>query len=81
MPAASLPYPSDLSNQEWALLAPLLPPPKPGGRPRSVDLRRICNGVFHVLRSGCQWRLLLLAIAGDDLSERVWELLKSVALP
>jgi hypothetical protein len=56
-PAASQPYPSDLSDQEWATLAPLLSPPKPGGRPRSVDLRRICNGLFHVLRSGCQWRL------------------------
>jgi putative transposase len=56
--AASLPYPSDLTDPEWAILAPLLPPPKPGGRPRTVDLRRICNGVFHVLRSGCQWRLL-----------------------
>lgn len=52
------PYPSDLSEREWALLAPLLPPSKPGGRPRSVDLRRIVDGIFHVLRSGCQWRLL-----------------------
>jgi putative transposase len=55
---ASLPYPSDLAEGEWAILAPLLPPPTPGGRPRSVDLRRIGTGVFHVLRSGCQWRLL-----------------------
>jgi transposase len=55
---SSTPYPSDLSDQEWALLAPLLPPPKPGGRPRRVDLRTILDGIFHVLRSGCQWRLL-----------------------
>jgi putative transposase len=55
---ASPPYPSDLSDREWALLAPLLPPPKPGGRPRSVELRRIVDGIFHVLRSGCQWRLV-----------------------
>jgi putative transposase len=55
----SLPYPSsDLSEREWAILAPLLPPPKPGGRPRSVHLRVILDGIFHVLRSGCQWRLL-----------------------
>ena len=39
-------YPSDLSDHEWALLKPLLPPAKPGGRPRSVDLRRILNGIF-----------------------------------
>jgi putative transposase len=57
MPVASQLYPSDLSEAEWRVLAPLLPPAKPGGRPRSVDLRRICNGLFHVLRSGCQWRL------------------------
>ncbi len=55
---ASVAYPCDLSDVEWALLAPLLPPPKPGGRPRSVDTRRILNGIFHLLRSGCQWRLL-----------------------
>jgi putative transposase len=58
-PAVATPYPcSDLSEREWAILAPLLPPPKPGGRPRTVDLRRIVDGIFHVLRSGCQWRLL-----------------------
>src|SRR5215831_2666854 len=51
-------YPSDVSEHEWAILAPLLPPAKPGGRPRSVNLRVILNGIFHVLRSGCQWRLL-----------------------
>jgi transposase len=55
--AASL-YPSELSDQEWAILAPLLPPAKPGGRPRRVNLRIISNGLFYVLRSGCQWRLL-----------------------
>ncbi|MGZ3676852.1 MAG: IS5 family transposase, partial [Ktedonobacterales bacterium] len=51
-------YPTDVSDREWAILAPLMPLPKPGGRPRTVDLRRICNGIFHILRSGCQWRLL-----------------------
>ncbi len=49
-------YPSDLSDREWALLEPLLPGAKPGGRPRSVDLRRILNGVFYLLRTGCAWR-------------------------
>lgn len=60
-PAASplvMLYPSDLSDCEWAILAPLLPPPKPGGRARSVDLRVILDGIFYVLRSGGQWRLL-----------------------
>jgi len=51
-------YPSDLSDREWALLEPLLPGAKPGGRPRSVSLRRILNGVFSLLRTGCAWRYL-----------------------
>lgn len=51
-------YPSDLSNAEWELLAPLIPAAKPGGRPRSADMRRIVNGIFYVLRSGCAWRYL-----------------------
>lgn len=51
-------YPSDVTDAEWAVLAPLLPPPKPRGRPRTVDLRRIVNGLFYVLRSGCAWRYL-----------------------
>ncbi len=52
-------YPSDLNDDEWALLASLIPPAKPGGRPRSVDIRRILNGLFYyVLRSGCAWRYL-----------------------
>jgi transposase len=54
----SVVYPSDLSDHEWSLLAPLLPPAKPGGRPRSVDLRRILNGIFYLLRTGCAWRYL-----------------------
>ncbi len=55
---ASQVYPSDLSDDEWALLAALIPPAKPGGRPRSVEIRRIVNGIFYVLRSGCAWRYL-----------------------
>ena len=51
-------YPSDLTNQEGALLAPLIPVSKPGGRPRSVAIRLILNGIFYVLRTGCPWRYL-----------------------
>jgi putative transposase len=52
------PYASDLSDAEWTILEPLIPPAKPGGRPRSVDIRQILNGIFYMLRSGCAWRLL-----------------------
>ena len=51
-------YTSDLTDAQWALLAPLLPAAKPGGRPRSVDLREVLQGILYVLRSGCAWRLL-----------------------
>jgi putative transposase len=51
-------YPTDLSDAEWALLAPLIPPPKPGGRPPKWTRREILDGIFYVVRSGCQWRLL-----------------------
>ena len=51
-------YPSDLSDAEWALLAPLLPSPKRTGRPRKWPDRVIADAVFYVLRSGCVWRML-----------------------
>jgi putative transposase len=47
-----------LTEREWAVLRPLLPPAKAGGRPRSSDLRLIVNAIVYVLRSGCPWRLL-----------------------
>lgn len=52
------PYPSDLTDEQWQIIAPLLPAAKPGGRPRSVDLREVINGIFYLNRSGCAWRLL-----------------------
>lgn len=51
-------YPSDLTDTEWAILQPLLPPGKAGGRPRRVDLREVCNAIFYVLRGGISWRML-----------------------
>ena len=51
-------YSSNLNEAEWAVLAPLIPVAKPGGHPRSSDMRRISNGIFYVLRSGCAWRYL-----------------------
>ncbi len=51
-------YPSDLTDAEWAILEPLIPPEKPGGRPREVDRRAVLNGIFYVLRAGCAWRMI-----------------------
>jgi len=49
-------YPSDVTDAEWRLLAPRIPPAKPGGRRREVDDRALVNGIMYVLSTGCQWR-------------------------
>ena len=54
----SHPYPSDLSDCDWGILAPLIPPAKPGGRRRKWPMRKMLNAHFYLLRSGCQWRML-----------------------
>jgi transposase len=51
-------YPSDLTDEEWAYVAPLIPPAKRGGNKRTVDIREVMNGVMYVLGTGCQWRAL-----------------------
>ena len=51
-------YASDLSDAEWAVLGPLMPPPRRGGRPRTTDMREVMNALLYLLRTGCQWRLL-----------------------
>ena len=51
-------YPSDLTDAEWAVLEPLVPAAKPGGRPPTHDRREIVNAILYVLRTGCQWRAL-----------------------
>ena len=52
------PYRSDLTDAQWELIRPLLPPAKPGGRPRTVDLREVVNTLFYQARTGCQWDYL-----------------------
>src|ERR1700674_3780749 len=51
-------YPSDLSDSEWALLEPAIPPAKHGGRRREVNVREVLNAIFYVLSTGCQWQAL-----------------------
>ena len=53
---AGLRYPSDLTDAEWALVAPVIPPAKRGGRRRTVDVGAVLNGIFYVLATGCQRR-------------------------
>lgn len=47
-----------LSDEQYRLLELLIPPAKPGGRPRTVEMRRLLDGLFYVVRTGCQWRHL-----------------------
>jgi len=51
-------YDSDLTGEQWRQIEPLLPPAKPGGRPRTTDLREVLNGIAYLVRAGCAWRLL-----------------------
>jgi transposase len=51
-------YPSDLTDAEWALIGPMIPPAKRGGRKRTVDVREVLNAIFYVLATGCQWKAL-----------------------
>jgi putative transposase len=58
MSARRLTYTTDLTDEEWHILEPLLPPEKVGGRPRKYSLREVLNGIQCVLRAGCVWRLM-----------------------
>jgi putative transposase len=51
-------YPSDMSEAQWKIIAPLIPPAKPGGRPREAEMREIVNGILYMVRGGCSWRML-----------------------
>jgi putative transposase len=51
-------YSTDLSEEEWAILQPLVPQAKPGGRPRAHHTRELLDAIFYVVRSGGAWRLL-----------------------
>ena len=55
---SKLRYPSDLTDGEWALAAPLIPPAKRGGKTRTVVMREVVNGLMYVLSTGCQWRAI-----------------------
>jgi putative transposase len=48
-------YTSDLSDEEWAIIEPLVPPAKAGGRPRTTNMRDVLDAIFYLLKTGCQW--------------------------
>lgn len=55
---ARIAYPSDLTDAQWRLIENRIPPAKPGGRRRSVDVREVMNGILYLVRTGCSWRQL-----------------------
>ena len=52
------PYPSDVTDAQWNILEPMVPPAHDLGRPREVDLREVLNGIFYIARGGCAWRMM-----------------------
>ena len=51
-------YPSDMTDREWMLTEPFIPPAKSGGRRRTTDMREVLNALLYIAASGCAWRLL-----------------------
>ena len=51
-------YPSDLTDAQWSIIAAMMPKPKPGGRPRTTDMREVINAILYVDRTGCAWRAM-----------------------
>jgi len=51
-------YASDMTDEEWGIIAPLLPVKRRRGRPRTTDLRAVVNAIFYIAEAGCQWRML-----------------------
>ena len=71
-------YESDLTDAEWALVAPLIRPAKRGGRPRTVNVREVLNAIFYVLWTGCQWKALPNDFGSGSTCHLRFQLLASV---
>ena len=56
--ATRVAYPSDLTDKQWAEVAPLIPAAEPGGRDREVNMREVLNGILYLVRGGVSWRML-----------------------
>jgi transposase len=64
---SGLRYPSDLTDTEWAIVEPMIPPARHGGRKRSVNVREVLNGIFYILWTGCQWK----AVCTENLNPHI----------
>ena len=82
-------YASDMTEAEWAVLAPLMPAARRGGRPRTTDLREVMNALLYLLRTGCRWRMLLkdflehpavYGVCQEFVQLRIWDDIHAVFL-
>src|SRR6266567_110227 len=73
---SKLRYPSDLTDDEWTHVEPLIPPAKRGGNKRHVEVREVMNGIMYILSTGCQWR----AIPKDPAAQHTFRLSRLVEL-
>ena len=67
---SKLRYPSDLTDAEWSVIEPLIPPAKRGGNKRTVAMREVVNGLMYVLSTGCQWRAMPKDLAAKSTVNR-----------
>jgi len=51
-------YPTDMTDSQWNLIKEMLPKPKPGGRPRTLDMRQVVNAIYYLVVGGIQWRMM-----------------------
>ena len=76
-------YPSDLTDAEWALIELHIPPAKPGGNKRTVNLREIANGLMYILSTGCQWRAIrpctIISICGAGTARSTASITRSMS--
>jgi transposase len=69
---SGLRYESDLTDAEWLVVAPLIPPAKRGGNKRTVNIREVVNGIMYILSSGCQWRAIPKDLLSRSRSAVAW---------
>jgi transposase len=72
MSAQRLAYTTDLTDEEWQILEPLLPPDKTGGRPRKYPVREVINGIHYVLRGGGAWRFMPHDLPHGQTAYQTW---------
>jgi transposase len=77
---SKLRYPSDLTDEEWWLVGPLIPAAKRGGNKRTIDVREVVNGIMYILSTGCQWAALPKDLPTAQHGQQLFPALCTIAL-